>query len=161
MKYMCVNRRVFAGNNLYSKGACYGMLEKLSPSEIGNAHLYLGKDKLKANVGMDVLRRGQESYLALLDAGGNWYDAKAEVEFIMPEDNKLTFKISSLIGSKVSNATMELDGMVEREPGTIRMNLQMEMLSDTVVHVVVRDLGFGEFFPSTNQIWEKEIVLDI
>ena len=161
LKYMCVNRRVFAGNNLYSKGACYGMLEKLSPSEIGNAHLYLGKDKLKANVGMDVLRRGQESYLALLDAGGNWYDAKAEVEFIMPEDNKLTFKISSLIGSKVSNATMELDGMVERETGTIRMNLQMEMLSDTVVHVVVRDLGFGEFFPSTNQIWEKEIVLDI
>ena len=46
LKFMCVNRRVFAGNNLYSKGACYGMLEKLRPSDVGREHIYLGKDKL-------------------------------------------------------------------------------------------------------------------
>ena len=32
LRYLCRNRRVFQGNNLYSKGACYGALERLSPS---------------------------------------------------------------------------------------------------------------------------------
>lgn len=161
LKYMCVNRRVFLGNNLYSKGACYGILEKLSPSDVGQEYIYLGKDKLKANIGMEVIRRGQPSYLALLDAGINWYESKAEVEFIVQEDNLLEFKISSLIGNKVYTVPMELDGLAERKKGTTRMHLSIEMVSDNTVRIVVEDLGFGEFFPSSNQSWEKEFILEV
>ena len=160
LKYMCVNRRVFAGNNLYSKGACYGILEKLSPSDVGKEYIYLGKDKLKTNIGMEVLKRGQTSYLALLDAGVNWYESKAEAEVIMQEDNALQFKISSLIGNKVYMETMVLNELAERKKGTNRVRLQIEMVSDNKAYVVVEDLGFGEFYASTNQVWEKEILLD-
>lgn len=160
LKYMCVNRRVFAGNNLYSKGACYGILEKLSPSDVGKEYIYLGKDKLKTNIGMEVLKRGQTSYLALLDAGVNWYESKAEAELIMQEDNVLQFKISSLIGNKVYMETMVLNELAERKKGTNRVRLQIEMVSDNKAYVVVEDLGFGEFYASTNQVWEKEILLD-
>lgn len=160
LKYMCVNRRVFAGNNLYSKGACYGILEKLSPSDVGKEYIYLGKDKLKTNIGMEVLKRGQTSYLALLDAGVNWYASKAEAEVIMQEDNVLQFKISSLIGNKVYMETMVLNELAERKKGTNRVRLQIEMVSDNKAYVVVEDLGFGEFYASTNQVWEKEILLD-
>ncbi|MBR3806808.1 MAG: hypothetical protein IKJ15_00330 [Lachnospiraceae bacterium] len=160
LKYMCVNRRVFAGNNLYSKGACYGILEKLSPSDVGKEYIYLGKDKLKTNIGMEVLKRGQTSYLALLDAGVNWYESKAEAEVIMQEDNVLQFKISSLIGNKVYMETMVLNELAERKKGTNRVRLQIEMVSDNKAYVVVEDLGFGEFYASTNQVWEKEILLD-
>lgn len=160
LKYMCVNRRVFAGNNLYSKGACYGILEKLSPSDVGKEYIYLGKDKLKTNIGMEVLKRGQTSYLALLDAGVNWYESKAEAELIMQEDNVLQFKISSLIGNKVYMETMVLHELAERKKGTNRVRLQIEMVSDNKAYVVVEDLGFGEFYASTNQVWEKEILLD-
>ena len=31
LKFLCRNRRVFQGNNLYSKGACYGMRERINP----------------------------------------------------------------------------------------------------------------------------------
>lgn len=160
LKYMCVNRRVFAGNNLYSKGACYGILEKLSPSDVGKEYIYLGKDKLKTNIGMEVLKRGQTSYLALLDAGVNWYESKAEAELIMQEDNVLQFRISSLIGNKVYMETMVLNELAERKKGTNRVRLQIEMVSDNKAYVVVEDLGFGEFYASTNQVWEKEILLD-
>lgn len=160
LKYMCVNRRVFAGNNLYSKGACYGILEKLSPSDVGKEYIYLGKDKLKTNIGMEVLKRGQTSYLALLDAGVNWYESKAEAELIMQEDNVLQFKISSLIENKVYMETMVLNELAERKKGTNRVRLQIEMVSDNKAYVVVEDLGFGEFYASTNQVWEKEILLD-
>lgn len=161
LKYMCVNRRVFAGNNLYSKGACYGILEKLYPSDVGREYIYLGKDKLKANVGMEVMKRGQKSYLVLLNAGVNWYEVGASVEFILPEDNVLEFRISSLTGNKVYNERMILHEMPERKAGTTRVRLQMRMLSDSIIYVEAEDLGFGEFYPATNKSWEKEIVLDM
>ncbi len=161
LKYMCVNRRVFAGNNLYSKGACYGILEKLRPSDVGKKHLYLGKDKLKANVGMEVLKRGQKSYLVLLNAGVNWYEVGTDVEFIIPKGNEIEFRISSLTGNNIYTETMILEEMPERKAGTNRVRLSMRMLSDSTIYVEVTDLGFGEFYPATNKKWEKEIVLDI
>ena len=161
LKYMCVNRRVFAGNNLYSKGACYGVLEKLCPSSIGKEYIYLGKDKLKANVGMEVSKRGQNAYLVLLNAGMNWYEVGSCVEFILPKDNVLEFKITSLTGNKVYKEVMVLDEMPERKPGTTRVGLQMSMTSDNTIYVRVEDLGFGDFYPATYKTWEKEIVLEI
>jgi hypothetical protein len=161
LKYMCTNRRVFVGNNLYSKGACYGILEKISPSEEGKGHIYLGDDKLKANVGMEVFRRGPASYLALLNAGVHWYEAGAEAEFILQEDNVLEFKISSLKGNKVYTESMVLDNLAERKKGTVRMRLQMKMISKHVICVEVEDLGFGDVYPSTNQKWTKEISLNM
>ena len=161
LKYMCVNRRVFAGNNLYSKGACYGILEKIRPSDVGRDYVYLGKDKLKANVGMDVMKRGQNSYLVLLNAGVNWYEVGAAVELIVPQDNVLEFMISSLTGNKVYKETMVLDEMPERKEGTSRVSLRMRMVSDDTICVEVEELGFGDFYPATNKKWEKEIVLDI
>lgn len=160
LKFMCVNRRVFAGNNLYSKGACYGMLEKLRPSDVGREHIYLGKDKLKANVGMDVLKRGQNAYLVLLNAGVNWYEVGTCAEIILPQDNRLEFRISSLTGNVVYNETMILEELPERKPGTTRVRLEMKMVSDNTIYVLVTDLGFGEFYPATGKKWEKEIVLE-
>lgn len=161
LKYMCVNRRVFAGNNLYSKGACYGVLEKISPSDVGREYIYLGKDKLKANVGMEVMRRGQKSYLALLDAGVNWYEVGASVEFVLQEDKVLEFVISSLIGNKVYKEAMVLEKLPERKAGTTRVKLMMKMVSDSTIYVEVEDLGFGEFYPATGKKWEKEIILNM
>lgn len=161
LKYMCVNRRVFAGNNLYSKGACYGVLEKISPSDVGREYIYLGKDKLKANVGMEVIRRGQKSYLALLDAGVNWYEVGASVEFVLQEDKVLEFVISSLIGNKVYKEAMVLEKLPERKAGTTRVKLMMKMVSDSTIYVEVEDLGFGEFYPATGKKWEKEIILNM
>ena len=160
LKFMCVNRRVFAGNNLYSKGACYGMLEKLRPSDVGREHIYLGKDKLKANVGMDVLKRGQNAYLVLLNAGVNWYEVGTCAEIILPQDNRLEFRISSLTGNVVYNENMVLEELPERKPGTTRVRLEMKMVSDNTIYVLVTDLGFGEFYPATGKKWEKEIVLE-
>ena len=58
---------MFQGNNLYSKGACYGLLERLNPSKEWKDYVYLGADKLKANIGIKALRRGEDSYYALLN----------------------------------------------------------------------------------------------
>lgn len=98
LRYLCRGRRVFQGNNLFSKGACYSMMERLHPSENGQNHVYLGQDKLKSNIGMKVRRQGEESYQALLDAGINWYEAQNTMEFYLLEGRAVEILITSLTG---------------------------------------------------------------
>ncbi|MBR5419607.1 MAG: hypothetical protein IK115_00510 [Lachnospiraceae bacterium] len=156
LKYLCKGRRVFRGNNLFSKGACYGAREKLEPSEEERGNIFLGQDKVKANIGMRVMREGREAYMAILDAGKNWYDTFRECELMLCEEERLEFIVTPLNGKDVKKVPMYLKGLPRRTRRTTRIRLRMEMMSENRVKVVVRDLGFGEIFPSSNSEWEMD-----
>lgn len=159
LQFLCHSRRVFQGNNLFSRGACYGLLEKLEPSEVGTAHVFLGKDKLKSNIGMNVLRQGRESYYALLDAGENWYEVEKECEFLLAGEREISFVITPLTGKNIETKVMTLsEGNNSGAPYT-RYRLEMAMSAPETIQVKVTDLGFGELFPSYGQMWEQSFEL--
>lgn len=155
LKFLCRNRRVFQGNNLYSKGACYGMMERLNPGELWKEYVYLGADKLKSNIGMKVLRRGEDSYYAVLDAGTNWYEASMEFDIILENGNELDFVITPLTGGNVTTRTLTLEGLPVRPERTTRLNVHIEMASVDKAAVTIEDMGFGELFPSSGKAWTQ------
>ncbi len=156
LRYLCKGRRVFQGNNLFSKGACYGMQERLDASEAGKNHVFLGNDKLKANIGMKILRQGEEVYYALLDAGSSWYEAGYSTEAYIQDGNTVTLVITPLIGG--GSRTEEL--VLEDFPGgTARIRLQLRMENEELLAVEVTDLGFGGFRSASGRAWRKEISL--
>lgn len=159
LRYLCRNRRVFQGNNLYSKGACCGAVERLCPSEEGKAHVYLGADKLKSNVGMKVLRRGEDSYFAILDAGTNWYEISADFEVILEEGNTIDLIITPLTGDNVVDKRITLEGLPERPRNTTRLKFHIEMTAVDQVMVTIEDMGFGEIFPSSGKGWTQTITV--
>lgn len=155
LRFLCHNRRVFQGNNLFSRGACYGLLEKLEPSEVGSSHVYLGKDMLKSNIGMNVMRQGKESYYALLDAGGNWYELHKECDFLLTKEKEVEFVITPLNGRNIEKKVINLsEGTAGAAPFT-RYHMDMRMRAPDQVIVKVTDLGFGEWFPSDGKVWEE------
>jgi len=154
---MARNRRVFVGNDLFSRGACYSLRDKYEPDETAKSHVYLGVDKLRSNIGMNVLRRGRGSYLALLDAGINWYDVKCEYELFVPEDGVLHLEIIPLDGGEHDVRAIELLELPERDPDTLRVLLRMSMSDVTTVHIHIEDLGFGDMFPSSGMEWNYTI----
>jgi hypothetical protein len=156
LRSLCMGRRVFQGNNLYSKGACHAMLERLNPSEIGKAYVFLGEDKLKSNIGMNILSQGQETYFALLDAGVNWYEAEQTFEFYVRGGNELELQIVSLIGKENRTVRIALEDML---PGMSRLKAHLFLTGEKELVVEVEDLGFGNFRPATNHVWHKEIAL--
>ena len=159
LQFLCHSRRVFQGNNLFSRGACYGLLEKLEPSEEGAKHVFLGKDKLKSNIGMNVLRQGRESYYALLDAGENWYEVAKECEILLADERRLSFVITPLTGKNIETKSMELTGADRGSAPYTRYRLKMAMSAPETVRVEVTDLGFGEMFPPSGQVWEESFDL--
>lgn len=160
LRYLCRGRRVFQGNNLYSKGACFAMREKLSASDVGRTHVFLGNEKLKANVGMRLLRQGEESYYALLDAGQSWFDVHAELDFMLVEENTFSLIVTPLNGRNVKHATVTLDGLSIRKGAASRLHMEMHMSSETCIEMEIEDRGFGEIFPASYQKWTESFEVE-
>lgn len=159
LRYLCRNRRVFRGNNLYSKGACYGALEKLLPGEECKNHVYLGADKLKSNIGMKVRRRGEDSYFAILDAGMSWYEVSADFEVILESGNTVDLMITPLTGERVIDRELTFEGLPERPKNTTRLKFHIEMTAVDQVMATIEDMGFGEIFPSSGKGWTQTITV--
>lgn len=157
LKQLCKNRRVFQGNNLYSKGACYGMIERLAPSDEWKSYVYLGADKLKSNIGMKALRRGEDSYFAILDAGTNWYETSASFEIILESGDTVDFIVTPLTGGNIVDRPVHLPGLPARPRATTRLNIQIEMVAVDQANVTIEDLGFGELFPASGKAWSSSI----
>lgn len=155
LKFLCRNRRVFQGNNLFSKGACYSMLERLQGSEKGKNYVFLGDEKLKANIGMKVVRRGEDSYFALLDAGTNWFETRRELDFLLESGNSFSIVVTPLSGGSVREIQISLEGLPERPRLAGRLHLLAEMVSADKVQIKVEDRGFGELFPASGKEWNE------
>lgn len=157
LKFLCDRRRIFLGNNLFCKGACYGMLEQLRPSGVSREYVFLGDDKLKSNVGMNVMKQGSNSYLALLDAGSNWKKASASVEFYLRDEKAVELTVTSLVGGGKVVIPIELEDF----PGEVsRIRMTLSMKEENLLHASFEDLGFGEFRPAENRTWEKDVYLN-
>lgn len=156
LRYLCKKRRVFQGNNLFSKGAVFGMQERLNPGSAGKEYVFLSRDKLKANVGMEILRQGEESYYALLDAGTNWYEAETETEFYLQDGNEIQLTITPLNGENSRFARIVLDGIPET---VTRLWGRFYMEAENVLAVEIEDEGLGEIRPATGKVWKETIEL--
>ena len=156
LRFLCKGRRVFQGNNLFSKGACYGMQERLGTGQTGKEFVFLGRDKLKANIGMQVLRQGEESYYALLDAGVNWYEAEHTMEFYIRDGNEITLRVTPLTGQNGKEAKIILEDF----PGNIaRLRAHFYLEAENLLVMETQDLGFGEFRSSSRRVWQEKIEL--
>ena len=159
VRFLCGKRRVFLGNNLYSKGACFALLDKMEPTELSVSYVYLGTDKVKANVGMELIRQGAPSYLAILDGGSSWYDCKKEWDMILEGDNRLVFRITPLDGKNTTRAEIVLHGLLMNKSPLCRIRAEGYMENPTTLKLKFREMGFGEFYPSQGQYWEETIEL--
>ena len=157
---MCRNRRVFQGNNLYSKGACYGGKAKRPGGGVsGREYVYLGSDMLRVNVGLLAEKRGKETCLSLLDAGMNWFDARGECEFLLDADHTFTLRLTPVSGKKLREVVVTLSGVPERPPFATRIFLAASCPDAETVRLRMEDRGFGEFFPSSGLAWEESLPL--
>lgn len=153
--YLCRGRRVFRGENLFSKGAAYSALLHVDkPSEIPDS-VFLAQDALRSNIGIEVLLREQKGYHVLLDAGVKWYNAEVEEDFILENGREFSLLQTPVTGGEPQQLTVRLNGLPERPDRTTRLRVVLTMPSVDRLRVQITDLGFGDIFPSGGGVWEE------
>lgn len=151
-------KHVFYGNNLYVKGACYGAKEKAEEKRL-KEYLFMGKDLVCSNVGMEMIVQGMKVYYPLIAAGMNWYEADQECEFILDDTEELTFLLSPMEGGERKTYVMPLDSLPDRPNRTTRLHLEIRCVSPRQCMIRVSDMGFGELFPSSGLKWQESMDL--
>lgn len=145
-------RRVFSGNNLFVKGACYAAKEKSEERRL-KEYLYLGEDLVRTNVGMEMIVHGMNGYYPLVMAGQNWYDVGHSCDFILDDKAELNFISSPMEGGEKKTFAMELPNLPKRPNRTTRLHLEVWAESAKECCIKVTDMGFGEMFPATGMTW--------
>lgn len=158
LQFLCAGRRVFAGNNLFAKGACYRAAE-LSGEEQPWPYLFFGADKIPCNVGIGVLNGQKDGLQVLIPAGANWYEAKAECEVLLYDKPVVELFFQPLKGETMLKESILLDGLPKRPQRTTRLNIQIAFTQANVCTVKIADLGFGELYPATDLNWEETVEL--
>ena len=105
--------------------------------------------------------KGQtEVYYPILDAGTNWYEAQSTFDVMLVKNNAITLNIAPVDGRKTRVARISLEGLKVRGNKTNRVGLRFYMEDANAVQIEITDKGFGEFFPSTGQVWKECLPLE-
>ena len=148
--------RIFVGNNLFSKGACYLAKDKLQKEKFDERYCFLGNDKLKTNIYLIAKVEGEVKKFPLVSAGLNWYEVDEEIDFMLGEENEIEIYTNSLTELAEKKFTMTLDGLPRRPQYTTRIRIKLSMVTENVLSIIVEDMGFGDIYKSTNKVWNME-----
>ena len=157
VKLLCYQRRkVFYGNNLYASGACSAGKERQEDHNL-KAFCFLSEGMIRYDVGMDMRVMGSNAYYPLIEGGRNWYECTGGCELILDEAEELVFVVTPLSGNGKRRVSMQLPGLPVRPPKTTRLSLSLTFTGPEECLVVVKDLGFGDLFPSSGRSWRETV----
>lgn len=155
---LCTGRRVFMGQNLYSAGACYGSREAAGEGNLCE-YLYLSEEMVLVNISAKLYHDTEIIKYGLCHAGAMWYDVKSTIEVIPDEETELEVEIYNVIDQSSTIHFIHIDPIVGRPPKATILEISLRFFNSTACVLKVKDRGFGELYPSTSRIWEKEIHL--
>lgn len=151
---LCQGRRVFAGQNIYTKGACY--------KAVGGEYEDFYKKyfvETEENVLFDIgISSGDEEdeFIPIALGGSQWYNTKGKINIILDDTDIVTIIYKSRVTDKEVRESVKLHGIPKRPNKTSKFSIEVEFESPNKGAVIIKDLGFGKLFPTTNKIYRKE-----
>ena len=158
MKLVCARRKVYVDQALFVQGAAYKAAD-LDRNKTMYPYVLVCDGRLDTTVSMKVMRRDQEDQMILAAAGDSWYEARTTLEFILDNQQYLEFMILPADPKRRKVVKLILEGFPERDDKTLRIQLQVTFLDENTMAVTVKDMGFGEFYPSTGAVIRQEVML--
>jgi hypothetical protein len=151
---LCAGRRVFAGQNIYTKGACYRAVG-------GEYENFCHKNIIEneENVDFDIgISSGDEAdeFIQITEGGHQWYNTHGKICVILDDTDTLTIRYRNIRTGEEERETVRLHGIPKRPNKTSKFSLEVEFDNPHQGAVVIKDVGFGKLFPTTNKVYRKE-----
>ena len=154
LKILKNGRRIFAGKNLYVKGAAYRGLDLKEGIE---EYIYLGAEKLGCNIALCSEANGKTEYIYIVDGGRNWYESNVALEVLLIDKPELEFAFLPINGKEKMTTLIHLNDLPVRPKKTTRLRIELEFVNASCAKVMIKDLGFGELFPPSDMVYKGEL----
>lgn len=154
-KVLCDGRRVFMGQNIYTKGACYHA--KLGAYEDGKDCIFLSAGSIPFDIGVSVGEvEGRNKFCPIAIGGREWYNMNGKVTLFLDDTNRVEMIYRDKISKEIVKEIIEIHGLPKRPPKTTKLSLEVELYDEKMGAVIIRDMGFGKIYPTTNKIYRKD-----
>ena len=151
---LCQGRRVFVGQNIYTKGACY--------RAVGGEYKAFYDDffvETKENILSDIgisLGDENDTFVPIITGGKQWYNTHGELRAILDDTDTITIIYKNHKTGEEHRENVRIHGLPKRPNKTTKVSMEIEFDSPHEGAVIIRDLGFGRMYPTTNKIYRKE-----
>lgn len=158
IKYICDRRKVFAGQNLYVKGACYQCLDGVN-NNTSKEYLIACDERITTGIEMKISDFGKDKILRMVRPGVNWYNAGVSYDFIIDDIDSLELFLSPVGTVDKQLINIPITEFPDRPNKTTRIKITLDFMSASRCHVSIKDMGFGEFFQSSKRVINEEILI--
>jgi len=158
LQELCTGKRGFRGPNIYTRGAAY-YAKNLETNEFSKKFLLLSEGILEHAILLRAYKDGKVREIEIIPAGIPWTEAKGTATIILDEEDEIQLVIKNALDMTMSERMIPLEGMPKRpnRMGRFQLDFHFENLRTCVISI--RDVGFGDYAPSTNRVWEKRMEL--
>ena len=154
-KVLCDGRRVFMGQNLYTKGACYHA--KYGAYEAEGDCVLCTEGSIPFDIGVCIGEtEGRNQFYPIAIGGREWYNMKGQVTLFLDDTNRIEMLYRDKVSKEMQREIIEIHGLPKRPPKTTKISLEVELTDERVGAIVIRDVGFGRIYPTTNKIYRKD-----
>ena len=154
-KVLCDRKRVFMGQNIYTKGACYHA--KLGAYEVTSGSVLATSGSIPFDIGVNIGEvNGRNHFHPIAIGGREWYNMNGKVTVFLDDTNRIEIIYRDKITKEIEKEIIEVHGLPKRPPKTTKLSVEVEMLDEHMGAIVIRDVGFGRAYPTTNKIYRKE-----
>ena len=154
---LCQGRRVFIGQNIYTKGACYRAVGG-EYRDFYDRFFVETKENVLYDVGIS-LGDEKDTFVPVAMGGKQWYNTHGKISIILDDTDVITIVYRSRVDEEEKRESVKIHGIPKRPNKTTKLSLEVEFENPTEGAVIIRDLGFGKLFPTTNKIYRKEFKL--
>lgn len=150
LKKLCEERRVFYGQNLFVRGACYAAYMQLNSRE----YIFLNENMTREDIMVKAYHDANEQYFVLSEAGSDYRCVRRTLRLILDDTDEIEFFVNHAMRREPVHEVMILDHLMQRENKTVRLELRLFYADRDTPVVQLRDIGFGKE-KTTHRIWEQ------
>ena len=159
LKELCTGRRVFRGQNLFTRGACYAARELSGEGKLDDC-LFLDEDMIASNVSLRLYKDAEIQDVLMARAGTVWNEVDASVDVIPDDEEEIQIIVQNVLKREARAHMLSLSGFAGRENKMTRFTIRIRFADSSTCIVTLKDNGFGEFCPGSNRVWERHISID-
>jgi hypothetical protein len=156
LKVLCDGRKAFFGQNLFSAGCCY-YGAGLSTGEKSD---YVIQTPETVCYDAGVIDSGLEDrFVKITESGSAWFETKGAIDVFLERGKKVDVVFVHSQTQEKQVESVDISDLLIRAGKMGRLEISLEFLGKNEGVIVVKDKGFGQFSPSTHQVFLREFQL--
>ena len=148
------SRKIFQVDHLFALGAGYAA-NHLAAENRKFPYICICRNRLSTTVRMVLDHQENQEQIILAKEGENCFESRTSMELNLIERNTVDLLVKNTGAASARKITCDLSDFMADGRSRTQIRLMLVFPEENKMAVRIEDMGFGELFPSTGQIYQN------